>query len=95
VPPLSLQVLIENAFTQNSMSRESPLRISIKSEGNSCLNICNSRRPKTVCESIDLESGLDNLVNRYRLLNALHVEIRDAVQERSITLPLIEKGGDA
>lgn len=95
VPPLSLQVLIENAFTQNSMSRDNPLRISIKSDGNSCLSVCNNLRPKTVCESIDLESGLDNLVAKYRLLNALHVQIRDEQQERSITLPLIEKGGHA
>lgn len=95
VPPLSLQVLIENAFTQNIMSKDCPLRISIKSDGRNCLSVCNNRRPKTVCESIDLESGLDNLVAKYQLLNALHVEIRDEVQERSITLPLIEKGGYA
>jgi len=94
LPPLSLQVLIENAFTQNSMSKTEPLLITICSRGNSEILIRNNRKPKLVSNAIDFEAGLDNLVTKYRLLNAATVVIKDDEKTRSIFLPLIEnKGG--
>lgn len=91
IPPLSLQVLIENAFTQNSMSKTVPLVISIASEGSQVV-VRNNRKPKTINHDIDFESSLDNLVTKYRLLNSAEVVIKDEAAERSIFLPLIEKG---
>ncbi len=93
VPPLSLQVLIENAFTQNTMSKTEPLVIRICSDGNNEVVVRNNRNPKMVSNAIDFEAGLDNLVTKYRLLNSAEVVIRDEDQQRSIFLPLIEKGG--
>lgn len=94
IPPLSLQVLIENAFSQNSMSKTEPLVISICSKGNNEILVRNNRKPKKVSNAIDFESGLDNLVTKYRLLNANKVVIKDDEEQRSIFLPLIEnKGG--
>jgi two-component system, LytTR family, sensor kinase len=92
VPPLSLQVLIENAFTQNSMSKTEPLVIHISSNGNNVI-VRNNRKPKAISNAIDFEAGLDNLVTKYRLLNAAEVVIRDEDRQRSILLPLIEKKG--
>ncbi|HVF97129.1 MAG TPA: histidine kinase, partial [Flavisolibacter sp.] len=46
VPPLSLQVLIENAFTQNSMSKTAPLVINISSNNNNEILIRNNRQPR-------------------------------------------------
>ena len=40
---------------------------------------------------MDYEAGLDNLVNKYRLLNAPEVIIQESTKERSIQLPLITK----
>lgn len=91
IPPLSLQVLIENAFTQNSMSKTEPLRISICSNGGSELLVRNTRKPKRVGAAIDFEAGLDNLVTKYRLLSSDKVAIEDGEQYRDIFLPLIEK----
>lgn len=94
VPPLSLQVLIENAFSQNSMSKTEPLQIHICSQGGTELLVRNNRNPKTVSHVIDFETGLDNLVTKYRLLTASRVVIRDEGQQRSVLLPLIQnKGG--
>ncbi|WP_121354983.1 sensor histidine kinase [Flavisolibacter nicotianae] len=92
IPPLSLQVLIENAFTQNSMSKTDPLVIRISTNGDD-LVVQNSRKPKSISNAIDFEAGLDNLVTKYRLLTAAEVVIRDEESERSIYLPLIEKKG--
>jgi two-component system, LytTR family, sensor kinase len=95
IPPLSLQVLIENAFTQNTMSKSDPLIINIRSNGNEIL-VRNNRKPKMISSEMDVESGLDNLVMKYRLLNASTVTIKDDDRQRSIFLPLIEnKGGQA
>lgn len=93
IPPLSLQVLIENAFNQNVMSKADPLLIDICSNGKEIL-VCNTRKPKMISNDMDIESGLDNLVTKYRLLNDATVTIRDDEKQRSILLPLIEnKGG--
>ena len=89
IPPLSLQVLIENAFTQNSMSKSEPLVITICSNGEQLL-VCNNRKPKTISNVIDFEAGLDNLVTKYRLLNDAEVVIKDEECQRSICLPLIQ-----
>lgn len=90
VTPLSLQVIIENAFSQNSMTRTEPLHIRIQSQDGSQLLVCNSRQPKMVSNVIDFEAGLDNLVTKYRLLNSSEVVIRDEAKQRCIYLPLIE-----
>lgn len=90
VPHLSLQVIIENAFSQNSMTRAEPLHIKIKSGDGNELLVCNSRRPKMISNVIDFEAGLDNLVTKYRVLNGAEVLIRDEEAQRCIFLPLIE-----
>jgi len=96
VPPLSLHVLIENAFTQNSMSKTEPLLITISSKGDNEILVRNNRKPKMVSNAIDFESGLDNLVSKYRLLGTGSVVIKDDLHHRSIFLPLIQnKGGIA
>jgi two-component system, LytTR family, sensor kinase len=94
LPPLSLQVLIENAFTQNSMSKASPLRICIDSENDRSIVVRNNLQPKVVVETLDVEAGLDNLINRYQLLNQSEVTITDLPGERIIYLPLIDKEGE-
>ena len=95
LPPLSLQVLIENAFSQNSMTRAQPLVVNISSLPAHRILVCNNRQPKAISDAIDVESGLDNLVAKYRLLNETEVEIKDDERQRCIFLPLLEKGGVA
>ncbi|HET9280012.1 MAG TPA: histidine kinase [Flavitalea sp.] len=91
LPPLTLQVIIENAVSQNAFSKSAPLTISICSEGNGDLAIRNNVQQKIVTEVMDYESGLDNLVNKYRLLNQTSLAIEETTHERIIRLPLITK----
>jgi len=96
LPPLSLQVLIENAFSQNSMTKAKPLVINVCSKGEDEILVCNNRQPKMISNDMDIESGLDNLVAKYRLLNCSCVVIKDEEAQRCISLPLLrEKGGEA
>ena len=53
------------------------------------LVVKNNIQQKILSEEFIEEEGLDNLVNKYRLLNQPQVIIRDASSERTITIPLI------
>lgn len=89
LPPLSLQVIIENALFQNVASRECPLRIRIQSVKGEAVVVSNNVQRKIASGSLDYEAGLDNLVKKYQLMNQLPVEIREGEEERKIRLPLI------
>ncbi|MBS1564723.1 MAG: histidine kinase [Bacteroidetes bacterium] len=94
MPPLTLQTIIENAFTQNAMTRESPLHLCISStpEG---LVVRNNIQPKIIHHDKDIESGIDNLVTRYRFLYQSTISIRDNERERAIYLPLFSNNREA
>ena len=64
IPPLSLQILIENAIKHNTFSRRSPLNIDIFVDDDEYLNVINNfqKREKNM-ESTGL--GLINIANRY------------------------------
>ena len=91
LPPLTLQVIIENAILQNAFSKTAPLEISINAENDHHLVIRNNIQAKIVTEAMDYETGLDNLINKYRLLNHSSISIEEARTERVIRLPLITK----
>ena len=91
IPPLTLQVIIENIVNQNAISRTNPLKIAIRSDKSRTLSIYNNVKPKVVTEIMDHEAGLDNLVNKYRLLNDSKVIIEESEKERIILLPLLNE----
>jgi sensor histidine kinase YesM len=91
LPPLTLQVIIENAILQNAFSKTAPLEISICSGADGELVIRNNIQSKIVTEPVDHEAGLDNVINKYRLLNHSSIVIEELSTERIIRLPLIIK----
>lgn len=72
LPPMSVQVLIENAVKHNEISNRRPLVISIATDQDDTLVVCNAIQAK-LTGSAGTGIGLDNLAKRYRLL--LHKEI--------------------
>jgi two-component system, LytTR family, sensor kinase len=93
IPPLTLQVVLENAFTQNIVSKTAPLLITISVAKNG-LHIKNNIQPKAVTDAIDFEAGLDNLIRKYELLGkSIHVDEVNK-SHRIVTIPLIEKKGE-
>jgi two-component system, LytTR family, sensor kinase len=91
LPPLSLQVILENIIYTNAATKEEPLLISISSGANDVLVIKNSLNPRMRKDNSEYEEGLDNLVNKYKLLNQPAVAITETQVEREICLPYIEK----
>jgi two-component system LytT family sensor kinase len=67
IPPLALQLLLENAVKHNVISKQSPLVVNIHDEG-AWVVVQNELRPRTTTNSGGL--GLVNLTERYRLLQS-------------------------
>jgi len=67
IPPLTLQVVVENVFKHNVVSRQKPLELSISAENNSLI-IKNNLQSKT--DKVDsTRTGQSNLIEKFKLLN--------------------------
>ena len=68
IPPLSLQLLLENAIKHNKISAENPLKITISIESGQVIvkNNLNLKEPNSKSYKI----GLNSLKERYKLLNS-------------------------
>ncbi|WP_158799952.1 sensor histidine kinase [Pedobacter sp. L105] len=89
IPPLSLQLLIENAIKHNIISREQPLHILIKTDNSPALIVENNLQLKKHVED-GTGTGLKNIGERYRLLIDKPINISNAAGKFSVTLPLIK-----
>ncbi|MCA9568519.1 MAG: histidine kinase [Myxococcales bacterium] len=85
LPPLSLQVLLENAVKHNRFSEREPLVVRLEARG-AALALSNDLRPRE--DALGAGSGLANLAERYRLLGA-SIDVDPAGPFR-VTLPLRE-----
>ncbi|MCW3091727.1 MAG: Histidine kinase [Ferruginibacter sp.] len=90
LPPLSLQLILENILSLNHISNANPLTISICSEGKDAIQIINNLQPKNM-EAVDDEVSLDNLSNNYRVLINCPMMIDESGTHRTIHLPLLTK----
>ena len=90
IPPLTMQVILENIIYTNALSKLNPLTIKIYCEGNE-LFIKNSIHEKTVVQNYQVDEGLDNLLNKYRMIDGGEIRIEETQNKRIISLPLLEK----
>ncbi|WP_192349374.1 sensor histidine kinase [Algoriphagus sp. Y33] len=88
LPPLTLQLLIENAIKHNVASVSRPLTISIYNEGSRELVVSNYYQPKSLTP-FSTGVGLDNVIQRYRLLFDKDIVIEKTKQSFSVKLPII------
>ncbi|MBL0343136.1 MAG: histidine kinase [Bacteroidetes bacterium] len=89
IPPLSLQIVLENCFKHNAVSKETPLLVEIFLENNTYLVIKNNLNPKLVNEP-STGIGLQNLKNRYMLMAKTDLVIKQTSTHFSVMLPLIK-----
>lgn len=87
VAPLTLQLLVENAVKHNQMSDEQPLHVGICLEGGELVVRNTLRRPATPTPSTGV--GLQNIVNRYRLLTPRPVHVGAVAGEFVVRIPLL------
>ena len=90
IPPLSLQVILENIIYTNALSKKEPLTIHIAAKAHGELRITHSVHEKVIVQHYNQEEGLDNLVTKYRLLGTKEVSIEESPEKREIILPLFD-----
>jgi two-component system, LytTR family, sensor kinase len=88
VAPLSIQLLVENALKHNVASKESPLLIRI-TEADGYIRVSNEIRPKAVLHPESTKVGLQNILERYRLLSDQPVRILDQADQFEVSIPLL------
>ena len=89
IPPLTLQILLENALKHNEVSSRRPLTIKIVSKDNTIV-VENNLQLKMNAEA-STRTGLDNIINRYRLASGKEVMQENDGSYFRIFLPLIEQ----
>lgn len=88
LPPMSLQVLIENAVKHNEISNCHPLTITIRTTEEGMLEVCNPIQSK-LTSSKGTEIGLNNLIKRYQLLFGREIMIDNNGSTFCVSIPLI------
>ena len=89
LPPMCLQMLVENAIQHNEASQAMPLQISIHAENNS-LYIENNLQARSDFSSSS-KTGLKNIQSRFEFFTDAKVEILKTGKFFKVTLPLITK----
>jgi sensor histidine kinase YesM len=89
VVPLSLQLLLENCIKHNVVSEAKPLHVKISIENNQ-LAVTNNLQKKEVL-SDRKGVGLENIVNRYRILTNRKVIVEENEKEFKISIPILTK----
>jgi LytS/YehU family sensor histidine kinase len=87
IPPMTLQLLAENAVKHNSISKSTPLKLNIITNANQLI-VKNTKSPKISPEK-SAGVGLNNIKSRYLLLFEKNIEVEDTDQLFIVTLPLI------
>ncbi|WP_430815501.1 sensor histidine kinase [Carboxylicivirga sp. RSCT41] len=88
LPPLSMQLLIENAVKHNVATKGSPLTIKVYTKDDYIV-VWNSINPKSTTYSTN--TGLSNLRKRYELLTDKQIVIEHTDKEFRVELPLIKQ----
>lgn len=86
LPPMAVQMLIENAVKHNEISNRRPLTIRIYTEGEEVV-VSNPVQPKLTATS-GTGVGLANLAKRYRLLYKREIQITEN-EEFTVRIPLM------
>jgi two-component system, LytTR family, sensor kinase len=89
VPPMALQLLIENAVNHNEISSKKPLEIRLDiGENKETITISNNINPKH-SPSEGTGMGLYNLNTRYVLLANKEIDIVDTDGIFKVTIPIL------
>ncbi|WP_440133787.1 sensor histidine kinase [Chitinophaga sancti] len=88
IPPITLQLLIENAIKHNIASPSQPLYILITDEGNEL--VVRNNIQLIANELPSTKMGLENIKKRYELLFGQSVTVNDKDGQFEVRLPLVD-----
>lgn len=89
IPPLTLQMLVENAVKHNMILKDKPLYILIMTTNSGKLVVTNNLQRKDRQVSSN-RVGLTNIVKKYRLMKQEEISVRDDGKEFAVVVPLIQ-----
>ncbi len=88
IPPLSLQLLVENAIKHNIASKENPLELTIETRENQLIVGNNIQKKESTYST---QSGLANLKKRFGLLSHKNIVINNDEHKFEVILPLFDR----
>ena len=88
IPPLTLQLLVENAVKHNIMLKGQPLIIKLTSDNNDRLKISNNLQLKSNTITSN-KIGLTNIAAKYQLMNQPEIVVEQTDNEFVVSIPLI------
>jgi sensor histidine kinase YesM len=87
IPPLTLQMLVENAVKHNTVSSDKKLFIYITAQDNTYLKVINTKTG--MLDSVSsFRVGLENIRKRYEYFTDKKIEVRDE-DKFMVSLPVI------
>jgi len=88
LPPLTLQMLVENAVKHNQISKENPLLVYISAKDNTHI-VVSSTKTIAMIPSASFKIGLENIKHRYQFFTEEKITVKD--DERfTVQLPVIK-----
>lgn len=95
IPPMTIQILVENAIKHNSVSKNAPLAIYIEISDNTIF-VSNNLQPKSnfYGESDSFGIGLSSIKNQLKLITDRSLEILNDGKEFRVAVPLIKTDFD-
>ncbi|WP_276483329.1 sensor histidine kinase [Paraflavitalea pollutisoli] len=88
IPSLTLQMLVENAVKHNMMLKDRPLQIVITTVAGPRLIVSNNLQRKKRISSNKV--GLNNIVNKYKLLKQDDIIVQEDEKTFAVVVPLIK-----
>ncbi len=88
IPPLTLQLLVENAVKHNTISQDKPLFIYISAVDNTELRVTNTKN-ESEQTSASFRIGLENIRKRYQFFTNRKIEVKDD-EKFIVSLPVIK-----
>ncbi|GAA4415974.1 hypothetical protein GCM10023187_46970 [Nibrella viscosa] len=90
LPPLTLQLLVENAVKHNVVSADHPLHICIYTNSdNYTLIVSNNLQRRSRSGVASTQKGLLNITAKYKLLNQPDIQIIETDEAFTVVVPLI------
>ncbi|HYV91738.1 MAG TPA: two-component regulator propeller domain-containing protein [Chitinophagales bacterium] len=90
LPPLTLQMLVENAVKHNVVSKERPLTIRLFMNNEETLVVENNLQPKSQ-QPISTKFGLRSISDRFEYLGGKPISIQQTFDQYRVELTLIKK----
>jgi two-component system LytT family sensor kinase len=89
IPPMTIQLLVENAVKHNAISKDQPLLVYISAIDNTSLQVYNTKT-RAVKPITSFRVGLDNIHKRYSFFTNEKVLVRDD-EKFLVQLPVLKK----